>query len=160
MIIEEDAASGSGGPSPQGTVSSSDAQAKTAPTPAADGEAEGLRLAPDPHTCRAIAICLPHFEQSVLEGEWDATDFRYYLEPAGVGQARLRCQHCPAEGGDRAGLLMTRAGWKAHAVFLSDDLNPERYDLSFPKEFGYVKTLSHYQPASREHAFYPWSKKY
>ena len=55
---------------------------------------------------------------------------------------------------------MTRAGWQAKKVCLDDGVNPEIYELSFPKEFGYIKTLSHYQPEPRRSAKYPWSKKY
>lgn len=135
-------------------------EAAAAKKTAEDEPEEAARPEPDPETCKAVALCLPHFEASVLEGEWDDTEFRFYLEPAGVMQARLVCERCAPDASERAGLFMTRTGWQAHIVFLSDGLNPETYELSFPKEFGYVKTLSHYQPESREHAKYPWTKKY
>jgi hypothetical protein len=115
---------------------------------------------PDPETCKAIAISMDELLSSVLAGEWDDTDFEYYLEPAGVLQATLRCSRSPENEQQRAGLLMTRAAWQARTLFLDDGLNPETYELSFPKEFGYVKPLSHYKPESRQHALFPWSKKY
>lgn len=115
---------------------------------------------PDPETCKAVAIGLPAFLESVLAGEWDGTEFEYYLEPAGVLHGPLKCTRAPKHEPQSAGLLMTRAAWKAKTLYLDDDLNPEVYELSFPKEFGYVKPLAHYKEESREHAQYPWSKKY
>ncbi len=88
------------------------------------------------------------------------TDFEYYLEPAGVLHGPLVCTRAAEDRPQRAGLLMTRAGWKAKTLFLDDGVNPETYELSFPKEFGYVKPLAHYKPSAREHAKFPWSKKY
>ena len=55
---------------------------------------------------------------------------------------------------------MTRAAWKAQTAFLDDGINPGKYELSFPKEVGYVKPVSHYRPRSRETALYPWSKRH
>lgn len=124
-----------------------------------EGDDEGLPEA-DPETCQALALCLPHFQEGVDRGEWDDTDFRYYLEPMGVLQTRLVCQRCDDDQRARAGLFMTRSGLQARAVFLDDGLNPQRYDLSFPKEVGYVKALAHYQDLTRAHAKYPFSKKY
>ncbi len=114
----------------------------------------------DPDSCKAIAIGLPAFSDAALDGEFDGTDFQYYLEPAGVLNGPLVCTRAPENEPERAGLLMTRAGWQAKKVCLDDGVNPETYELSFPKEFGYVKTLSHYQPQTRKSAKYPWSKKY
>ncbi len=133
------------------------AEPEKAAAPEAEQEPEPE---PDPESCKAIAIGLDAFEESALEGEWDDTDFRYYLEPAGVLNGPLRCTRAPDSDPQRAGLLMTRAGWQAKKVFLSDGVNPETYELSFPKEFGYVKPLSHYIPETRKSAKYPWSKKY
>jgi hypothetical protein len=114
----------------------------------------------DPDTCRAIAIGLDAFWEGVHSGEWSDSEFEYYLEPAGVMNGPLRCTRAPEDDPQRAGLLMTRAGWKAKKVALDDELNPDTYELSFPKEFGYVKPLAHYVPETYEHAKYPWSKKY
>ncbi len=114
----------------------------------------------DPDSCKAIAIGLPAFWDAVLDGEFEGTDFQYYLEPAGVLKGPLVCTRAPENEPEIAGLLMTRAGWQAKKVCLDDDVNPETYELSFPKEFGYIKTLSHYQPETRKSAKYPWSKKY
>lgn len=114
----------------------------------------------DPESCRAIAIGLDAFWEGVHSGEWAKTDFRYYLEPAGVLNGPLVCSRSPNDPPQRAGLLMTRAGWQAKKVCIDDGINPETYELSFPKEFGYVKPLSHYEPETYEHARYPWSKKY
>jgi hypothetical protein len=115
---------------------------------------------PDPETCKAIAIGLHAFLEGMDDGEWDDTEFRYYLEPAGILHGPLKCARAPEDEPQRAGLLMTRAGWQAKKVFLNDGINPDTYELSFPKEFGYVKPLAHYRPATYEHAKYPWSKKY
>lgn len=114
----------------------------------------------DPDSCKAIAIGLPAFWDAVLDGEFEGTDFQYYLEPAGVLNGPLVCTRASENEPERAGLLMTRAGWQAKKVGLDDGVNPKTYELSFPKEFGYVKTLSHYQPETRKSAKYPWSKKY
>ncbi len=116
--------------------------------------------APDPATCKAIAISQDLFQQAAIAGEWEGTEFEYYLEPAGVLQARLRCSRSGGDDPQPAGLLMTRAAWKSRTAFLDDELNPERYELSFPKEVGYVKPVSHYLPQSRELALYPWSKRH
>jgi len=113
----------------------------------------------DPATCKAIAIGLPAFWEGIHAGEWNGTEYEYYLEPAGV-KAPLKCTRAPENDPQRAGLLMTRAGWKAKKVALDDGVNPETYELSFPKEFGYVKPLAHYVPHTYEHAKYPWSKRY
>ena len=70
------------------------------------------------------------------------------------------CAHrYPAEN-VRAGILMTRTARDTKTVYFDDGINPDTYELSFPKEFGYVKSIQHYQPQTREHAKYPWSKKY
>ena len=114
----------------------------------------------DPDSCKAIAIGLPAFLDAVLDDEFEGTDFQYYLEPAGVLKGPLVCTRAPEDEPEIAGLFMTRAGWQAKKVCLDDGVNPETYELSFPKEFGYVKTLSHYQPETRKSAKYPWSKKY
>ena len=133
------------------------APAKPAPAPEEKPEPEPV---PDPETCKAIAIGLDALWDGVLGGEWDDTDFEYYLEPAGVLHGPLVCTRATEDNPQAAGLLMTRAGWKAKTLFLEDGVNPETYELSFPKEFGYVKPLAHYKPSAREHAKFPWSKKY
>lgn len=123
-------------------------------------EEEEAEPVPDPESCRGVALGMEVFEEAVLEGEFDGTDFLFYLEPAGVLNANLLCSRSyPAEN-VRAGILMTKAARDTKTVFFDDGLNPERYELHFPKEFGYVKSLQHYRPASREHEKYPWSKKY
>ena len=170
MTLPDDAASGSEDPNNQANSAESGAKAQSGESPAAEAEAEAPAETPedaktgppeaDPDTCQALALCAFHFEQAAMDGEWDDTDYRYYLEPVGVLQAELVCEREHPDGPERAGLFMTRAGWQARKVFLSDGTNPDSYELSFPKEFGYVKPLSHYQPASREHARYPWTKKY
>ena len=101
-------------------------------------------------------------EASATNAKSDAkeTDFQYYLEPGAVLDGPLVCTRAPENAPENAGLLMTRAGWQAKKVCLDDGVNPEIYELSFPKEFGYIKTLSHYQPETRRSAKYPWSKKY
>jgi hypothetical protein len=134
-----------------------EAAAKPAPEVEEKPEPEPV---PDPGTCKAIAIGLDAFWKGVLDGEWDDTDLEYYLEPAGVLNGPLVCTRAADNDPQRAGLLMTRAGWRAKTLFLDDGVNPETYELSFPKEFGYVKTLTHYKPDTREHAKFPWSKKY
>lgn len=138
--------------------------AAAAPAAATDADQEGQQ-APiaDPDTCRGVAICQEALEEAVLAGELDGSPYLFYLEPPGVLRARLVCAraHPPEpEGRHRAGILMTKAARDAKTVFFDDGINPERYDLSFPKEFGYVKSIQHYRPDSREHAKYPWSKKY
>lgn len=127
--------------------------------PAADEE-EPAEPEFDPETCKAIAIGLDAFLDGMDNGEWDDTEFQYYLEPAGILSGPLVCTRAPDDDPQQGGLLMTRAGWKVKKVALDDDVNPDTYELSFPKEFGYVKPLSHYRPATYEHAKYPWSKKY
>ena len=136
--------------------------AKPAPAPEEKPEEEKPEPEPvaDPETCKAIAIGLDALWDGVLGGEWDDTDFEYYLEPAGVLHGPLVCTRATEDNPQAAGLLMTRAGWKAKTLFLDDGVNPETYELSFPKEFGYVKPLAHYKPSAREHAKFPWSKKY
>jgi len=114
------------------------------------------RPAPDPATCRGMAISEDRFQQAILDGQFADTEYLYYLEPAGVLSGPLLD---PDDEGP-AGILMTKAAHSAHVVFLDDGVNPERYDLSFPKEFGYVKSIQHYEPHSREHAKYPWSKRF
>jgi len=115
---------------------------------------------PDPATCKGIVIGQAAFEECVLAGEFDDSGFLFYLEPAGVLNANLLCTRAyPAET-VRGGILMTKAARDAKKVFFDDGLNPDEYELAFPKEFGYVKSLQHYIPESREHAKYPWSKKY
>jgi len=107
---------------------------------------EGFSKAP-PDTCTRVAA----YSFMVSYSLW---------EPAGVMNADLVCTRAyPAES-VRGGILMTRAAWQAKTVFFDDGINPERYELSFPKEFGYVKSIQHYQPESREHAKFPFSKKY
>lgn len=114
----------------------------------------------DPETCKGLALALDVFEDAVLDGEFSDSEYMFYLEPSGVLNAHLLCARSyPAER-KRAGIVMTRAAWQAKTVFFDDGINPERYDLHFPKEFGYVKSIHHYRPESREHAKYPWSKKY
>ena len=115
--------------------------------------------APDPATCTGIAICQEHLEQGILDGQLDDSPYLFFLEPAGVLQARLLCPLCHPETVS-AGIFMTREARAARTVYLCDDLNPDVYELAFPKEFGYVKSRQHYVPESREHAKYPWSKKY
>ncbi len=140
------------------------AEAKPAAKPAAQAKPEEEEQppppAPTPATCHGIVIGMDAFEKAVLDGEFDDTDFLFYLEPAGVMGGDLICaRNYPAES-VRGGILMTRAAREAKTVFFDDGINPERYELSFPKEFGYVKSVQHYQPESREHAKYPFSKKY
>ena len=134
-----------------------EAPAKSAPAAEEKPEPEPV---PDPETCKAFAIGLDALWEGVLSDEWDDTDFEYYLEPAGVLHGPLVCTRATEDQPQKAGLLMTRAGWQAKTVFLDDGVNPETYELSFPKEFGYVKPLAHYKSSAREHAKFPWSKKY
>ena len=137
-------------------------KAAEAPETNAKSDAEEPEPEPafDPNSCQAIAIGLTAFWEAVLNGEFDETDFQYYLEPAAVLDGPLVCTRAPENEPENAGLLMTRAGWQAKKVCLDDEVNPGIYELSFPKEFGYIKTLSHYQPETRKSAKYPWSKKY
>jgi hypothetical protein len=128
-------------------------------TAAPEPEQEPAPVA-DPETCKAIAIGMEAFEEAVLGGEFDGSPYLFYLEPAGVLNANLLCSRMYPGERRRAGILMTKAARDAKTVFFDDGINPERYDLHFPKEFGYVKSIQHYQPGSREHAKYPWSKKY
>ncbi len=128
--------------------------------PKADAEEPPPPPPPDPATCKGIVIGQAAFEKSVLDGEFDDSDFLFYLEPAGVLNANLVCTRAyPAET-VRGGILMTKAARDAKKVFFDDGVNPDDYELAFPKEFGYVKSLQHYIPESREHAKFPWSKKY
>lgn len=151
-------------PAPIEEAATTDAATKEAPAkaaPAAEEKPEPKpEPVPDPETCKAIAIGLDALWEGVFGGEWDDTDFEYYLEPAGVLEGPLVCTRAAEDDPQRAGLLMTRAGWRAKTLFLDDGVNPETYELSFPKEFGYVKPLVHYKPSAREHAKFPWSKKY
>lgn len=127
---------------------------------ATETEEEAPEPVADPDTCKGLALALDVFEEAVLNGEFDDSPYMFYLEPSGVLNAHLLCARSyPAER-KRAGIVMTRDAWKTKTVFFDDGINPERYDLHFPKEFGYVKSIQHYQPESREHAKYPWSKKY
>ncbi len=115
---------------------------------------------PDPETCYGIVIGQEALERGVLEGEFADTDYIFYLEPAGVMNADLVCTRAyPAES-IRGGILMTKAARDVKKVYFDDSVNPDSYELSFPKEFGYVKSLQHYLPETREHAKYPFSKKY
>jgi hypothetical protein len=129
-------------------------------TPEAPAEEVAAELVPDAESCKALAIGLDALSDGVMSGEWDGSEFEYYLEPAGVLHGPLVCTRAAENDPQRAGLLMTRAAWKAKKLFLDDGFNPETYELSFPKEFGYVKPLSHYRDETREHANYPWSKRY
>lgn len=143
-------------------VATPEAPAVEEATTATEPVAEEPKLEPvfDPNSCKAIAIGLTAFWNAVLSGEFEGTDFQYYLEPAGVLNGPLVCTRAPENEPESAGLLMTRAGWQAKKICLDDGVNPGTYELSFPKEFGYIKTLSHYQPETRKSAKYPWSKKY
>lgn len=115
---------------------------------------------PDPATCYGIVIGQEALERAVLEGEFEDGDYIFYLEPAGVMNADLVCSRAyPAES-VRGGILMTKAARDLKKVFFDDSVNPDSYELSFPKEFGYVKSVQHYRPETREHAKYPFSKKY
>ena len=115
---------------------------------------------PDPETCYGIVIGPEALERAVLEGEFADSDYIFYLEPAGVMNAELVCARAyPAES-IRGGILMTKAARDVKKVYLDDCVNPDSYELAFPKEFGYVKSLQHYMPETREHARYPFSKKY
>ena len=115
---------------------------------------------PDPETCYGIVIGQDAFERAVLEGEFTDTDYIFYLEPAGVMNADLVCTRAyPAES-IRGGILMTKAARDVKKVYFDDSVNPDSYELSFPKEFGYVKSVQHYMPETYEHAKYPFSKKY
>lgn len=139
-------------------------EAKPAAKPAAKAKPEEEEPPPPPEptpeTCHGIVIGMDAFEKAVLDGEFDGSDYLFYLEPAGVMGGDLICARgYPAES-VRGGILMTRAAREAKTVFFDDGINPERYELAFPKEFGYVKSVQHYQPESREHARYPFSKKY
>ena len=127
---------------------------------AAEPEEETPEPEPDPETCHGIVIGRDALERGVLEGEFDDSEYMFYLEPAGVMNGDLVCARAyPAES-IRGGILMTKAARAAKKVFFNDGVNPASYELSFPKEFGYVKSLQHYRPESREHAKYPFSKKY
>lgn len=115
---------------------------------------------PDPETCHGIVIGQDALERAILDGEFDDTDYVFYLEPAGVMNADLVCPRAyPAES-IRGGILMTKAARDVKKVYFDDRVNPDSYELSFPKEYGYVKSVQHYRPETREHAQYPWSKKY
>ena len=145
------------------SVEKDSSSTKPAKKPASDDKAEAEPPPPpppDPATCKGIVIGQLAFEESVLAGEFNDSEFLFYLEPAGVLNANLRCTHAyPAET-VRGGILMTKAARDAKKVFLDDGVNPDEYELGFPKEFGYVKSIQHYLPESREHAKFPWSKKY
>jgi len=115
---------------------------------------------PDPATCYGIVIGQGALERAVLDGEFDDGEYIFYLEPAGVMNADLVCSRAyPAES-IRGGILMTKAARDVKKVYLDDSVNPDSYELAFPKEYGYVKSVQHYRPETREHAKYPFSKKY
>ena len=114
----------------------------------------------DPQTCRGLALCQEHLESGILDGEWKESEFLYYIEPAGILNAHFVCSRCHPEEERSAGIFMTKMAREARTVFFGDDINLESYELHFPKEYGYVKPRQHYDPASREHARYPWTKKY
>ena len=115
---------------------------------------------PDPETCHGIVIGQDALERAVLDGEFDDSDYIFYLEPAGVMNADLVCARAyPAES-IRGGILMTKAARDLKKVYFNDSVNPDSYELSFPKEYGYVKSVQHYRPETYEHAKYPFSKKY
>lgn len=145
-------------------TASEPAAATPEPTPLAKpsaGEVPGAAPPPpSPDTCRGIAIGQHAFEQAVLEGEFEGSDYLFYLEPAGVLNAKLVCSRQQPTDDTPAGILMTKAARDAKTVFLDDGVNPAKYELQFPKEFGYVKSIQHFQPHAREHEKYPWSKKY
>lgn len=124
-----------------------------------DGDAE-QKPQPDPATCGGLALCQSHLMDSILEHEWDDTDFLYYLEPAGVLNAKLLCVRCHPDEERRAGIWLTKASRDTRTVFFDDGINPDRYELHVPKEIGYLKSRQHYEPEAREHAKYPWTKKY
>lgn len=132
--------------------------AESAAKPAVAPEAAPIPA--DPETCQGIAISQQAFEEAAMRGEFDGTDYLFYLEPAGVLEASLVCARRYPHENLRAGILMTKTARDAKTVFLDDGINPSKYELSFPKEFGYVKSIQHYLPESREHANYPWSKRY
>jgi len=140
--------------------------AKPAAAKAADAAGEVPAAAapppppPSPDTCRGIAIGQQAFEQAVLAGEYEGSDYLFYLEPAGVLNAKLVCSRQQPTDDTPAGILMTKAARDAKTVFFDDGVNPDKYELQFPKEFGYVKSIQHFQPHAREHEKYPWSKKY
>lgn len=121
---------------------------------------EAAPIPADPETCQGIAISQQAFEEAAMRGEFDGTDYLFYLEPAGVLKASLVCSRRYPHENLRAGILMTKTARDARTVFLDDGINPSKYELSFPKEFGYVKSIQHYLPESRQHANYPWSKRY
>lgn len=140
----------------EGASTDPDTKGKASDEPDEEEEPEPV---PDPETCPGVALCQEHLEESVLEHEWDDTPFRYYLEPAGVLNAHLRCARCQPEERP-AGILLTPTARDTRTVFFDDGINPERYELHHPKEIGYLKSRQHYDPASREHARYPWTKNY
>lgn len=113
---------------------------------------------PDPETCRGVAVGYQEFLDGVESGEWRDQGFLFYIEPEGILDGPLRCTRSEEE--EPAGLVMTREAWKAHVVYLDDDVNPDKYELTYPREYGYVKSLQHYMESSRQHAKYPWTKKY
>ena len=84
-----------------------------APTKAEEepGDPSDLRPAPDPETCKGIAIGLDAFWEGVHSGEWDDSTLEYYLEPAGILNGPLRCARCSDDDPQLAGLLMSRASF-------------------------------------------------
>lgn len=113
---------------------------------------------PDPSACRGEAVSMAAFIDGVESGEWLDKGYLFYIEPEGILHGPLLC--CRSDGEVPAGLVMTRQAWRRGVVFLDDGRNPDRYELSRPKEVGYVKSIHHYMESSREHARYPWTKKY
>ncbi len=136
------------------------AEAATTDTPAAQQQPDEGTPEPDPEACRGLALSQEVFEEAVLAGEFDGTEYVFYLEPGGVLNARLVCARSHPGETRPAGIVMTRAARDARVVFFDDGINPERYELHYPKEIGYLKSIQHYRPESREHALYPWSKRY
>ena len=84
-------------------------KAAEAPETNAKSDAEEPEPEPafDPNSCQAIAIGLTAFWEAVLNGEFDETDFQYYLEPAAVLDGPLVCTRAPENEPENAGLLMT-----------------------------------------------------
>lgn len=125
---------------------------------AGEEDGEDQEPTPDPETCKGIAVSMDVFWEGVESGEWLDEGYLFYIEPEGILNGPLYCSRSEERVG--AGLLMTRDAWRTKTVFLDDDVNPEVYELSFPKEYGYIKSIQHYMESSREHAKYPWTKKY
>lgn len=113
---------------------------------------------PDPSACRGEAVSMETFIEGVDSGEWLEKGYLFYIEPEGILHGPLVCSR--SDGDVPAGLVMTRDAWRQRIVHLDDDRNPDSYELSEPKEIGYIKSIHHYMESSREHAKYPWTKKY